>query len=45
MKAFFGKFSPISRDLEIFTVPRIVGRVKRFQFLEVTEEFCYSAGI
>ena len=28
MKAFFGKFSPISRDLEIFTVPLIVSSEK-----------------
>ena len=33
MKAFFGKSNPISRDLEIFTVPRIVGRIRmRFLF-------------
>ena len=30
---FFGKFSPIPKDMEIFTVPRIVGRVKRSQLV------------
>ena len=28
MKAFFGKCRPISRDLEIFKVSRIVGGMK-----------------
>ena len=28
-ESLFGKFSLISRDLEIFTMPRIVGRMKR----------------
>ena len=39
MKAFFGKFSSISRDLEIFTVPRIVGRVKRSLLVFIPKAF------
>ena len=39
MKAFFGKFSSISRDLEIFTVPRIVGRVKRSLMVFIPKAF------
>ena len=30
MEAVSCKFGPISMDVEIFTVPGIVGRVKRF---------------
>ena len=39
MKAFLGKFSSISRDLEIFTVPRLVGRVKRSLLVLIPKAF------
>ena len=38
MKAFIDKFSSIFRDLEIFTVPRIVGRMKTLVILKFTLE-------
>ena len=39
MQAFFGKFSPVSRDLEIFTVPRIVGRMRESRMIFIPSAF------
>ena len=39
MKAIFCKFSPISRDLEIFTLPSIVRRVKRSRLVFIAQAF------
>ncbi len=39
MNAFFSIFSLISRDLEIFTVPRVVGRVGRSRLVFIPQAF------